>query len=140
MLGLFGLIIAALAASNLADDYLFYILRIGGLTAVLGAVVAFPFTLIRLKYNERQTQSQEEGLITDRTHKAIEQLGHESPAVRLGAILQLERILRDSRQDRELVLNVLNAHIKHHQDDLKTEVDEIPIDVQAALDVLFRNK
>ncbi|GGX48395.1 hypothetical protein GCM10007385_15390 [Tateyamaria omphalii] len=48
LLGLLGMIIATLEAFGRTSDQLFYVLRIGGLTAVLGAVIAFPLTLVRL--------------------------------------------------------------------------------------------
>ncbi|MEO0634001.1 MAG: hypothetical protein AAFY52_07730 [Pseudomonadota bacterium] len=139
LLGLFGLIFQTLTATS-TDNYLFYVLRIAGLTTVLGAVIALPVTLMRLAITERQTRAQEQGLITDRTNKAVEQLGHTDPAVRLGAILQLERILRDSADDRELVLTTLNAYISYHQQLSRAAYKPVGIDVQAAIDVMFRQK
>ncbi|WP_421703562.1 pentapeptide repeat-containing protein [Aliiroseovarius sp.] len=53
----------------------FHLTKITALTAVLGAVVAFPFTLIRIQLSERQTVATEDGLITDRINKAVENLG-----------------------------------------------------------------
>lgn len=128
---------------NLSAEYLFYVLRIAGLTTVLGAVIALPLTVIRLRLQTDANITAQEGLITDRINKAIEQLGHDSPAVRMGAILQLERILRDSLQDRVLVLDTLNAYVVHKQkkkSGSKTKVVNPPIDVQAALDVMFRQR
>ncbi|WP_415920192.1 pentapeptide repeat-containing protein [Tateyamaria sp. SN6-1] len=74
ILGLFGLIIDTLMASGRTNDYLFYVLRIGGLTAVLGAVVAFPFTLIRLRLTEAQTKTAQESLFNDKINEATKGL------------------------------------------------------------------
>ncbi|MEM6758224.1 MAG: hypothetical protein AAF601_01970 [Pseudomonadota bacterium] len=139
LLGLFGLIFQTLTATS-TDNYLFYVLRIAGLTTVLGAVIALPVTLMRLAITERQTQAQEQGLITDRTNAAVGQLGDDDPAVRVGAILQLERILRDSDEDRELVLMTLNAYIMHNQQLSRAAYKPVGIDVQAAIDVMLRQK
>ncbi|MEL6450851.1 MAG: pentapeptide repeat-containing protein [Pseudomonadota bacterium] len=59
LLGLFGLIWSTLEASGRTNDYMFYVLRIGGLTAVLGAVIGLPFALIRLGLTERQASTAE---------------------------------------------------------------------------------
>ncbi|WP_417676926.1 pentapeptide repeat-containing protein [Pseudodonghicola sp.] len=55
----------------------FSIARIAGLTATLGAVVALPFTLIKVRMTGEQTRTAQEGLITDRINKAVEGLGAE---------------------------------------------------------------
>lgn len=123
----------------------FSILKLASLTAVLGAVVALPFTLIKLSLTQQQNRISQEGLITDRINRAVEQLGHAEPSVRMGAILQLERILRDSEVDRVMVLETLNAYIKERSaiearenEDIDRSDLGVSIDVQAALNVLLR--
>ena len=74
LLGLFGLILSTLEASGRTNDYLFYILRIGGLTAVLGAVIALPFTLVRLKLSQQQTETAQESLFNDKINEATKGL------------------------------------------------------------------
>lgn len=53
----------------------FSLLSIAALTATLGAVVTLPLTLVRIQYTRRQTETIEQGLITDRINKAVEMLG-----------------------------------------------------------------
>lgn len=55
----------------------------------------------------------EEGKITERFSKAIEQLGNkESLAIRLGGIYALERIAKDSERDHWQVMEVLTAFVR----------------------------
>jgi hypothetical protein len=54
----------------------------------------------------------QQGQLTDRYTKAIEQLGSDKPDVRLGGIYALERIAKDSAYDRAAVAEVLTAFIR----------------------------
>ena len=74
ILGLFGLIVDTLHASGRSNDYLFYVLRIGGLTAVLGAVIALPLTVIRLRLTQEQTETARESLFNDKINEATKGL------------------------------------------------------------------
>jgi hypothetical protein len=56
----------------------------------------------------------EQSHITDRYIKAVEQLGSSSVDVRLGGIYALGRIMRDSDTDRQMVVEVLAAYLRHH--------------------------
>lgn len=93
-----------------------------GLTITgLGALLAAPFVLIRAWINERQAQTAERqaataesGQITDRFTKAIDQLGSEQMAVRLGAIYALERIAEDSERDHIPIMETLCAFIREN--------------------------
>jgi uncharacterized protein YjbI with pentapeptide repeats len=53
-----------------------------------------------------------EGKITDRFSKAVEQLGHERLAVKLGGIYSLERIALDSPKDHWTIVEVLTAYVR----------------------------
>jgi Pentapeptide repeats (8 copies) len=55
-----------------------------------------------------------EGQITERFTRAIDQLGHARLDVRLGGIYGLERIARDSPDDRAAIGEVLTAFIRSH--------------------------
>lgn len=81
-----------------------------------------------------------EGHITDRYAKAIEQIGTTNADVRIGGIYALERIARDSQDDRETVIDVLSTYIREHtKKGHRTPSDEkIGADVQAALLVVAR--
>jgi hypothetical protein len=50
--------------------------------------------------------------VTGRYTTAIEQLGKESPELRVGAVYALERIARDSAADRLTMVEVLTAFIR----------------------------
>jgi Pentapeptide repeats (8 copies) len=62
----------------------------------------------------RTLQLTEQGQVTDRYTKAIEQLGSDKLDVRLGGIYALERIARDSARDHPTVMEVLSAFIREH--------------------------
>lgn len=59
-----------------------------------------------------QAKTAEQGHITDRFTKAIEQLGSEKLAVRLGAIYALERLSKDSHPDYWTIMEVLTAYVQ----------------------------
>ncbi|MEO0658135.1 MAG: pentapeptide repeat-containing protein [Pseudomonadota bacterium] len=83
VIGLFLLILATIGVpitqrgdtpKELADAFLFYVLRIAGLTTVLGAVIALPFTLIRLKLTQKQTDTATETLFNEKINAAANDL------------------------------------------------------------------
>jgi hypothetical protein len=95
----------------------------------------------------------QQGQITDRYAKAIEQLGSENLDIRLGGIYSLERIAKDSAHDGATIAEVLTAFIRGRapwpparpdQPSEDTPIKEIPFlryrapDVQAALTALGR--
>jgi hypothetical protein len=55
-----------------------------------------------------------EGQITERFTRAVELLGSDDRAVRVGAIRALERLSKDSRSDDRAIYGLLNAYIRHH--------------------------
>ncbi|MGA8808448.1 MAG: pentapeptide repeat-containing protein [Thermoanaerobaculia bacterium] len=81
-----------------------------------------------------------EGHITGRYATAVDQMGSENGDVRIGGIYSLERIMRDSPPDREMIVEVLTSFIREHtRADRRTASRErIGADVQAALTVLAR--
>ena len=123
-------------------NWRFLLAQLAALTTVLGGLIALPLTISRLLLARRQTETAEQGHITDRISKAVELLGDSDPAVRMGAILSLDRIMSDSPSDKVMVLNMLNAYIEHHQPATPVGDDgDVPvtgIDVQAALEVLLK--
>lgn len=54
----------------------------------------------------------EQGQITERFTKAIEQLAHEEVAVRLGGIYALERVAKDSGRDLATIMETLAAYVR----------------------------
>ncbi|MEU5953910.1 hypothetical protein [Streptomyces sp. NPDC047525] len=63
--------------------------------------------LVGAFFTWRQLQVSRHGQLTGRFTAAVEQLGHSSVGVRIGAIFALERIAVDSRDDRGAVVEVL---------------------------------
>ncbi|MGW0483977.1 pentapeptide repeat-containing protein [Nonomuraea sp. NPDC003214] len=92
---------------------------------VIGGVV---FTAQGLWYTAKSLETSrdaqmtaEQGQITDRYTKAVEQLGSPTEGVRLGGIYALQRLAADSSTDRDTIRNVLAAYVRDH--DLCTSHD-----------------
>ena len=104
--------------------------------------------LVGLYLGWRRVRAAEEGQITDRFTKAIEQLGQEGPdkmAIRVGGIYALERIAKDSEKDHGPIMEVLTAHVREKaprkNDAYKPQADERPpTDIQAILTVIGRRE
>jgi hypothetical protein len=93
----------------------------------------------------RSLQLSEQGHVTDRLAKAVEQLGSASLEVRLGGIYALERIAVDSPRDHGTAVEVLSAFVRSRTDLELPSRDAAPldapvpsVDVQAVLSVLGR--
>ena len=86
--------------------------------SIFGLVILY-FTWQRARTSDNTVQIMEQGQITDRFTKAIEQLGKlddDKPnlEVRLGAIYALERIARDSPRDHWTIMEVLTAYVRQN--------------------------
>lgn len=79
---------------------------------VLLQTIAGFVVLTGLYFTYRRIKVSEEGLITERFTRAIEHLGSDSLAIRLGGIYALERIAADSLRDSHSVLDVLSAYVR----------------------------
>jgi membrane protein implicated in regulation of membrane protease activity len=82
-----------------------------GFRTALVAGLAGLAALGSLAMATRTYRLSQQGQITDRYTKAIEQLGSDKLAVRLGGIYALERIATDSPQDRATIAEVLSAFV-----------------------------
>lgn len=95
----------------------------GGIIAVITLVL----TWRRLHLDRRRADLDRDANFTDRYTEAIRQLGDEALPIRLGGIYALERIARDSERDRQTILDVLLAFIRHfspvHSDPQVTRAD-----------------
>ena len=100
---------------KLVNEYRKTIIQfIGGIAIALGLY----FTWRRIKAMEDSVRVSEEGQITDRFSKAIEQLGsvgEDKLAIRLGGIYALERIAKDSAKDHGPVMEVLTAFVRSYR-------------------------
>ena len=85
----------------------------------------------------RRVTAIEEGQVTERFTRAVEQLGSEQLTIRLGGIYSLERIARDSQKDHWTVMEVLTAVVRERSGSLSDdERSRMPCtDVQAAVTV-----
>ena len=123
-----------------------------GFRTALVAGLAGLAALFSLAIATRTYRLTQQGQITDRYTKAIEQLGSDKLDVCLGGIYALERIAVDSERDHRTVVEVLSAFVREHSppailpspaaDDADGRSSE-PIlppstDVQAAVTVLGR--
>jgi hypothetical protein len=91
---------------NEARRTLAYIM--GGILAIIGITLAYR----RIRALERQVLVAQEGQITERFTRAIEQLGSDRMEVRLGGIYALERIANDSDKDFWPIMETLTAYVR----------------------------
>lgn len=134
------------------------------IVATIAQVATGLFVLGGLYYTANTLRVTQEGQITDRFTKAIEQLGKTAEhaangaeqqsmlMVRLGGIYALERIARDSNRDYWPVMQVLTAYVRQHAQwarpgnkstwpPLVSPGDtRAPVDIQAILTVLKQRK
>lgn len=121
------------------------------LAQILGGVfvlVGLYFTGENLKTSQETLRVSEEGQITERFTKAIEQLGKSDDpgkketnlAIRLGGIYALGRIAKDSEKDHWPIVQILTAFVREKSpwtvDGDIRDVLLIPKDVQAVMTVL----
>lgn len=120
--------------------------RLLTLGAGLFAAGALVFTARNFTVSRRTFELTEQGQVTDRYTKAIEQLGSDKLDVRIGGIYALERVARDSAKDHPTVMEVLTAFIREHSREQWPTPDSdgqerpraIRPDVQAAITVVAR--
>jgi hypothetical protein len=132
-------------------------------TIVGGSALLFGlyFTARTLQVNQRTLQVSQEGQITERFTRAIDQLGatddkgNPRVEVRVGGIYALERIARDSHKDYSQIIDILTAYIRMNSawqpkaaasnddteqpDEIMNVVWQVPAaDIQAILTVIGR--
>lgn len=135
-----------------ATTLLFQIL--GGTALLLGVY----FTWQQLITSRAELKTTQQGQITERFTRAIDQLGKsDSPgegkangtsptnlAIRLGGIYALERIAKDSKEDYPMVMEVLAAFVRENagwsadKENPELPVPRIQPDIQAAVNVIGR--
>ncbi|MES9540409.1 pentapeptide repeat-containing protein [Actinomadura sp. NPDC000600] len=108
----------------------------------VGILFGAVFTAASLIATALTLQATQEGQITDRYAKTVEQLGSDKREVRTAAVYALERIARDSARDRPAITDVLAAYARERDPKPAAEDDKLPsepdTDVAAALTVLGR--
>jgi pentapeptide repeat protein len=129
-----GLLVERAALDSNADWYQARNdVRTAGIQMLAGfvLVVGSYFTARTLRLNR-------EGHITDRFSKAIEHLGGESQATRLGGIYALERIMRDAPLEQGAILEILAAFIRVESRKRVAGDDSPPAEIAAAIRVIGR--
>ena len=110
------------------------------LAQILGGVAL----LYGLYLTYRRIKVAEEGHITERFTRAIEQLGHEEMAIKLGGIYGLERVAKDSEKDRGTIMEVLTTYVgekaANHSEYVLTPPERPTPDIQAILTVIGRRE
>jgi hypothetical protein len=96
------------------------------------------FFLFTTYFTWKNIKLTEEGIITDRFTKSIEQLGNDKLQVRLGGIYALQRIARDSEPDFCSVIEILTAYVRESSsyDDVLNQGIKLKADIQIVLDVI----
>lgn len=113
-------------------------------------IVLSVFGLLILYFTWRRSDVMEQGHITDRFTKAVEQLGktdeggHPNLEIRMGAIYALERIAKDSPRDHWPIMEILTAYVrlnaKLEKEETYTKGKKPSPEIQAILTVLGRRK
>jgi hypothetical protein len=118
-------------------------------TALIQAIGGLAL-LIGLYFTAKTLRTTQEGQITDRFSKAINQLGETGPenlAIRLGGIYALERIAKDSERDHWPMMEILTAYVREHAPRKEEEQNnqlpwgirpKLAADIQAILMVIGR--
>jgi hypothetical protein len=94
------------------------------LSAGVLAAAALLFTARNFVLSRRTFELTEQGQVTERYTRAIEQLGSDKLDVRIGGIYALERVARDSPRDHPTVVEVLSAFVREHSNE--RPADQVP--------------
>jgi hypothetical protein len=125
---------------NEARKTLAYIM--GGILAIIGIYMAHRRIRAlerQVQIGQEQLQVAQEGQITERFTRAIQQLGSDKVAIRFGGIYALERIAKDSDKDYWPIIETLTAVVRAAPL-REPPVASLYMDVQAILTVLARRK
>jgi len=111
---------------------------------VLGVLLSSFIAAAGIWYSNDQVSQEmgiaQEGQITDRYTKAVENLGEDTVDVRLGGIYALQRIMEDSPRDHPTISDVLAAFVRTHAGRPPKKDAGLPADLRAAATVLaYRN-
>lgn len=82
--------------------------------ATLAQIVGGAAVLVGLYFTGETFRLQQDGQLTDRLNKAVEQLGSENVDTSLGGIYQLARIADDSNRDHWPIMQILTAYVERH--------------------------
>ncbi|MEU6933356.1 pentapeptide repeat-containing protein [Streptomyces sp. NPDC046374] len=83
---------------------------VGGLVVLFGAYA----TWRQLRVSQDGLRATQEGYVTDRFSRAVDQLGSDKPDVRIGGLHALWRIAEHSARDREAIISIQAAYLRTH--------------------------
>ncbi|WP_234375023.1 MULTISPECIES: pentapeptide repeat-containing protein [unclassified Streptomyces] len=83
---------------------------VGGLVVLFGAYA----TWRQLRVSQDGLRAAQEGYVTDRFSRAVDQLGSDKLDVRIGGLHALWRIAEQSARDREAVISIQAAYLRTH--------------------------
>jgi len=127
----------------------------GGVAVAIGIYSAWKNIKIAqdtLEFNQKNAEDNlkvyQEGQITERFTRAIEQLGNEKIEIRLGGIYALERISSESEKDYWPIMKILAAYIREKsKENIVTENYEqqekdkpLSTDFQVILDLIYKRE
>jgi hypothetical protein len=113
----------------------------GRIRTALLALLAGTLAAIGAAYTARTFALNRRGQITERFTAAVELLGQDALAIRIGGIYALERLARESPLEHAAVMDVLAAYVRQHSPWPQTRCGPAPpatADVQAVVTVLSR--
>jgi hypothetical protein len=112
-----------------------FLQAVGGLVVLFGAWA----TWRQLRVSQDGLRATQDGYITDRFSRAVDQLGSEKLDVRIGGLHALWRISEESPRDREAAISIQAAFLRTHIPWPPTAADapaaDVPIDELAPLEV-----
>ncbi|MCF2536265.1 pentapeptide repeat-containing protein [Streptomyces nigra] len=83
---------------------------VGGLVVLFGAFA----TWRQLRVSQDGLRAAQEGYVTDRFSRAVDQLGSDKLDVRIGGLHALWRIAEQSARDREAIISIQAAYLRTH--------------------------
>ncbi|WP_432082759.1 pentapeptide repeat-containing protein [Streptomyces sp. WAC 04229] len=83
---------------------------VGGLVVLFGAYA----TWRQLRVSQDGLRATQEGYVTDRFSRAVDQLGSDKLDVRIGGLHALWRIAEQSTRDREAIISIQAAYLRTH--------------------------
>jgi hypothetical protein len=110
-----GLIVAGwfmFGRPSSAGDRLSLVKVVLAVVGGVGGVVALTVAYRRQRHGEVAEERERYKSFTDRYVKAAEQLGHESPSVRVAGVYAMAELADDWEDGRQLCIDVLCAHVR----------------------------
>ncbi|WP_253914203.1 pentapeptide repeat-containing protein [Streptomyces mayonensis] len=107
---------------------------VGGLVVLFGAYA----TWRQLRVSQDGLRATQEGYVTDRFSRAVDQLGSDKLDVRIGGLHALWRIAEQSARDREAIISIQAAYLRTHlpwpPDGPEAPAADVPINDVAPLE------